>query len=181
MPEFASIDTNAIGTATRLTEKPNYALVAEAAAVVGLRRGLAAELAARYSELQPWPGTQETLLALAAAGVSLGVVTNCSERLGRIAADRLGVNLAVTVTAERAGFYKPDPGHVLRLFSRNWRYWFQIRRDFDVPRGYLDLAFPRAIAGLYELNSVLSRRNAHRRRRATNKGPVQLTVCSWCV
>jgi 2-haloalkanoic acid dehalogenase type II len=84
-------------------------LVAEAAAVVGLRRGLAAELASRYSELQPWPDTQETLAALAAAGVPLGVVTNCSERLGRIAADRLGVDFAVVVTAERAGFYKPDP------------------------------------------------------------------------
>jgi hypothetical protein len=143
-------------------------LVAEAAAVVGLRRGLAAELAARYSELQPWPGTQETLLALAAAGVSLGVVTNCSERLGRIA-------------GSAASILRPDPGLVPRLFSWNWRYWFQIRRDFDVPRGYLDLAFPRAIAGLYELNSVLSRGNAHRRRRATNKGPVQLNVCSWCV
>jgi len=33
--------------------------------------------------------------------------TNCSERLGRIAANCLGVDLAVIVTAERAGFYKP--------------------------------------------------------------------------
>jgi HAD superfamily hydrolase (TIGR01493 family) len=39
----------------------------------------------------------------------LGVVTNCSERLGRIAVDRLGVDIAVVVTAERAGFYKPHP------------------------------------------------------------------------
>ena len=84
-------------------------LVAEAAEVVGLRRGLAAELADRYTELQPWPGVQATLRAIAAAGVPLGVVTNCSERLGRIAADRLGVGFAVVVTAERAGFYKPDP------------------------------------------------------------------------
>ena len=84
-------------------------LVAEAAEVVGLRRDLAAELGGRYSELQPWPGTQETLRAIAAADVPLGVVTNCSERLGRMAADRLGVDLAVMVTAERAGFYKPDP------------------------------------------------------------------------
>ena len=59
--------------------------------------------------MQPWPGAQETLGAIAAAGVPLGVVTNCSEQLGRIAADRLGVDLAVIVTAERAGFYKPDP------------------------------------------------------------------------
>jgi 2-haloacid dehalogenase len=84
-------------------------LVAEAAAVVGLRPGLAAELEARYSELQPWPEVQETLRALAAAGVSLGVVTNCSEHLGHIAANCLGVDLAVIITAERAGFYKPHP------------------------------------------------------------------------
>lgn len=84
-------------------------LVAEAAEAVGLRRVLAAELGARYSELRPWPGAQETLRTIAAAGVPLGVVTNCSEKLGRIAADCLGVDLAVIVTAERAGFYKPDP------------------------------------------------------------------------
>jgi 2-haloalkanoic acid dehalogenase type II len=84
-------------------------VVAEAAAAVGLRRGLAAELASRYSELQPWPGTDETLDALASAGVPLGIVTNCSERLGHIAADRLEIDFAVIVTAERAGFYKPDP------------------------------------------------------------------------
>jgi 2-haloacid dehalogenase len=89
--------------------RPYEDLVADAAAVVGLRRGLAAELGARYSELQPWPGTLETLGSLTAAGVSLGIVTNCSERLGRIAADRLEVDFAVIVTAERAGFYKPDP------------------------------------------------------------------------
>ncbi len=89
--------------------RPYEDLVAEAAAVVGLRHGHADELGARYSELQPWPGTLEILGSLAAAGVSLGIVTNCSERLGRIAADRLEVDFAVIVTAERAGFYKPDP------------------------------------------------------------------------
>jgi FMN phosphatase YigB (HAD superfamily) len=36
-------------------------------------------------------------------------VTNCSERLGRIAAARVGVPFAAVVTAERAGFYKPHP------------------------------------------------------------------------
>jgi FMN phosphatase YigB (HAD superfamily) len=36
-------------------------------------------------------------------------VTNCSERLGRRAASALGIPLDVVVTAERAGYYKPDP------------------------------------------------------------------------
>ena len=31
------------------------------------------------------------------------------ERLGRAAAERIGVRFDVVVTAERAGFYKPDP------------------------------------------------------------------------
>ncbi|MNT29727.1 (S)-2-haloacid dehalogenase 4A [compost metagenome] len=39
----------------------------------------------------------------------LGVVTNCSERLGRRAAGLLGVDWDVVVTSEAAGFYKPDP------------------------------------------------------------------------
>jgi 2-haloacid dehalogenase len=37
------------------------------------------------------------------------VVTNCSEALGRLAANRVPVPLEVIVTAERAGCYKPDP------------------------------------------------------------------------
>ncbi len=89
--------------------RPYEDLVAEAAEAVGLPRSLAADLDARYIELQPWPETPQTLVALASAGLSLGVVTNCSERLGRIATERLGVKVEVIVTAERAGFYKPHP------------------------------------------------------------------------
>jgi 2-haloalkanoic acid dehalogenase type II len=94
--------------------RPYEALVAEAAATVGLDRRLADALAERYSELQPWPGAAAALGALAAAGIPLGVATNCSESLGRIAAGRIGVPFAAMVTAERAGFYKPDP-HPYRL------------------------------------------------------------------
>jgi 2-haloacid dehalogenase len=89
--------------------KPYGDLVAEAANAVGLPLSLAAELDARYAELQPWPSVERVLRTIASAGVPLGVVTNCSERLGRVAVDRLGVDFAVVVTAERAGFYKPHP------------------------------------------------------------------------
>jgi 2-haloacid dehalogenase len=89
--------------------RPYEALVAEAAAEVGLDRGLADDLAARYGDLSPWSGVTAALASLAAAGVKLGVTTNCSEALGRIAASRVGVTFDVLVTAERAGFYKPDP------------------------------------------------------------------------
>ena len=84
-------------------------LVAEAAEAVGMPRRLAKDLEDRYGELQPWPGVTQTLQALAARSIPLGVVTNCSERLGRIAADRVGVDFTAVITAEQAGFYKPDP------------------------------------------------------------------------
>jgi 2-haloalkanoic acid dehalogenase type II len=76
---------------------------------VGLSRDLAQSLGERYGELRPWPGVTATLKAVAALGIPLGVVTNCSERLGQVAASCVGVDFTVVVTAERAGFYKPDP------------------------------------------------------------------------
>lgn len=58
--------------------------------------------------MQPWPEVPEVLAGL--RGVyRLGVVTNCSEALGRAAAARTGVAFDTIVTAERAGFYKPHP------------------------------------------------------------------------
>lgn len=89
--------------------RPYKSLVADAAAAVGLDPRLADALGARYAGLQPWPGVATALGRLATAGIPLGVATNCSEALGRIAADRVGVPFAVMVTAEHAGFYKPDP------------------------------------------------------------------------
>jgi 2-haloalkanoic acid dehalogenase type II len=84
------------------------ALVEESALNVGLSRAHAVALADRFVELQPWPEAGETLRALKDAGMKLGVVTNCPERLGQIAAARVGVTFDSVVTAEPAGFYKPD-------------------------------------------------------------------------
>ena len=96
--------------------RPYEDLVGEAAEAAGLPRALAAQLAARYGEIAPWPEAITVLGSLHRAGIPLGVVTNCSEALGRIAADRVGVPLSVVVTAERAGYYKPDPApYVLAL------------------------------------------------------------------
>lgn len=50
-----------------------------------------------------------TLGKLAAAGLKLGIVTNCSRRLGWLAARRIGIDFACVVTAEDAGHYRPDP------------------------------------------------------------------------
>ena len=89
--------------------QPYEALVAAAAAEIGLDPRLADDLAARYAELRAWRGVIEELQRLVASGVRLGVATNCSEALGGIAASCVGVDFDVLVTAERAGFYKPDP------------------------------------------------------------------------
>ena len=88
--------------------RPYEVLVAEAATEAGLSPRLAAQLAARYGELEPWPEVREVLSALRRAGVALGVVTNCSEELGAKAVAR-SVEFDIVVTAERAGYYKPDP------------------------------------------------------------------------
>jgi 2-haloacid dehalogenase len=89
--------------------RPYEALVAGAAAEVGLSPTLAVHLAARYGELKPWPEVCEVLGALRREGLALGVVTNCSEALGTKAIACTGVTFDVVATAERAGYYKPDP------------------------------------------------------------------------
>lgn len=83
-------------------------LVAEAAIETGLGSQAAEQLEARWAELQPWPEARAVLKALK-PHYKLGIVTNCSEKLGRAAAELLGVPFDVVITSEQAGFYKPDP------------------------------------------------------------------------
>ena len=86
--------------------RPYDTLVAEAAEEAGLPCRLAAALTEGYARLEPWPEAPGVLSALGEV-VPLGIVTNCSEALGRLAATRTGGAFAAIVTAERAGFYKP--------------------------------------------------------------------------
>lgn len=88
--------------------RPYETLVEEAAIATGLGSQAAAELEARWGELQPWPEACAVLKALK-PHYKLGIVTNCSETLGRAAAGLLGVPFDVVITSEQAGFYKPDP------------------------------------------------------------------------
>lgn len=87
---------------------PYEQLVREAAVATDLPADAADALEARWLELPPWSGAQAALDALAGR-TKLGVVTNCSIRLGRQAAGRLQANWDCIITAEEAGFYKPDP------------------------------------------------------------------------
>jgi 2-haloacid dehalogenase len=88
--------------------QPYEALVARAAHASGLSEKLSSSLEEQWQTLEPWPEAPSVLKALKKMH-RLGVVTNCSERLGRAAAARVRVPFDVIVTSERAGFYKPDP------------------------------------------------------------------------
>ena len=87
--------------------RPYETLVREAAEATGLGAKHAAALAARWDELAPWDDVPEFLQKIP-DNVRVGVVTNCSEALGRRAAERVYA-FDVVMTSERAGYYKPDP------------------------------------------------------------------------
>lgn len=89
--------------------EPYESLVARAAEQTGMPSGAAAALEAAWNTLQPWDGAKELLHDLKNKNVRTGVVTNCSERLGRQAARLFGMPWDVVITAESAGFYKPQP------------------------------------------------------------------------
>ena len=89
--------------------EPYIALIGESAKAVGLSKSRADILASRWCELTPWSEAAEVVTELASK-TKIGVVTNCSEKLGAQAADKLGVEFDVFLTSERAGYYKPDPG-----------------------------------------------------------------------
>ena len=88
--------------------RPYESLVAEAASSTGLTHAHALALHQEWPSIKPWDEAPGVLRKLA-ANHKLGIVTNCSERLGRAAAAKPGVPFEVIVTSERAGFYKPRP------------------------------------------------------------------------
>ena len=87
---------------------PHETLVRDAARNTGLAESAADALEARWLDLPVWSGAQQTLDALKGR-TRLAVVTNCSIRLGALAAARLKTSWDCVVTAEEAGAYKPDP------------------------------------------------------------------------
>ena len=83
-------------------------LVKQAAQHVGLSAAAPQALEDNWLELAPWTGAVAALQQLH-PHCKLAVVTNCSNRLGRLAASLLPVQWDAVVTAEEAGSYKPDP------------------------------------------------------------------------
>ena len=116
---------------------PTEAIVAEAATAQGLDPSAADALTGRWAELTPWPEAPEVLHHLSTAGVRLGAVTNCSDVLGRRAADQFGDALDLVVTSEAAGAYKPSPQpYELALAELDLppdRVLFVAGSKFDIP------------------------------------------------
>jgi 2-haloacid dehalogenase len=86
--------------------QPFEQIVRVSAGEVGLGAERASELLRRWGEFEPWPDVPPVLERL--DGTRRFVVTNCSRKLGRLAAFRAG-RFELVVTAEEAGAYKPDP------------------------------------------------------------------------
>jgi 2-haloacid dehalogenase len=92
----------------RITASPAYVpyeeQVVAATADAGLPREAASALFARWREIEPWPDSA----ALARLALAYAFVTNCSETLARIAADQARLAPRFVLSAEEAGWYKPD-------------------------------------------------------------------------
>jgi 2-haloacid dehalogenase len=93
---------------TRITASPAYVpyeeQVVAATADAGLPREAAAALLTRWPKIEPWPDSA----ALARLALPYAFVTNCSQTLARIAADRSRLAPRFVLSAEEAGWYKPD-------------------------------------------------------------------------
>jgi len=96
--------------------RPFEDVVRDAAGVVGIERSKADELLARWGESAPWPDVPGVLGHL--NSYTKFIVTNCSERLGALAATRAGT-FDLVMTAERAGAYKPDRARTARRSTRS--------------------------------------------------------------
>ena len=86
--------------------RPFEDIVRESASEVGVDPKRASELLRRWGDFEPWPDVPEVLERL--DGRKRFIVTNCSRKLGRLAAFRAG-RFDLVMTAEEAGAYKPDP------------------------------------------------------------------------
>ena len=88
--------------------RPYERIVAVAAREAGLPVTLAGDLLSRWHTLEPYPDVEPALRTLAGLGVPIVVVTNTSQKLAEVAAARIPVVWTAVVSAEAAGYYKPD-------------------------------------------------------------------------
>lgn len=93
---------------SRMIAEKGYApyedLVADAAIEAGLPPGASAELFDRWASMEPWPDAA----ALSRLTRPYAFVTNCSTELARMAARRSGLTPWFTLSAQEAGWFKPE-------------------------------------------------------------------------
>jgi 2-haloalkanoic acid dehalogenase type II len=92
----------------RIAASPTYvpyeAEVVGATADVGLPPAAASELFERWREMEPWPDSA----VLSRLVLPYAFVTNCSKELAQVAAERSQLAPRFVLSAEEAGWYKPD-------------------------------------------------------------------------
>jgi 2-haloacid dehalogenase len=97
------------GVTRKIAASPTYVpyeeLVVGAAADLGLPRDAAFELFDRWRGMEPWPDS----VALLRLELPYAFVTNSSKPLARVAADRSQLAPRFVLSAEEAGWYKPNP------------------------------------------------------------------------
>ena len=96
------------GVTRKMAASPAYVpyeeLVVGTAAELGLPRDAASELFDRWREMEPWPDSA----ALSRLKLPYGFVTNSSKQLAHVAADRAQLAPRFVLSAEEAGWYKPN-------------------------------------------------------------------------
>jgi 2-haloalkanoic acid dehalogenase type II len=92
---------------------PYEDLVAEAASAMGIPGSAVTGLFEGWRTMTPWPDAQ----AIASLKAPFALVTNSSQALAELAAERSGLRPQFVLSAEEAGWYKPD-ARVYRLACR---------------------------------------------------------------
>ena len=93
---------------------PYDRLVADAASALDLPPTAPTGLLDRWADMDPWPDAA----ALRRLDVPFGFVTNCSSRPAKVAAERSGLGPGFVLSAEEAGWFKPDPRVYLQACRR---------------------------------------------------------------
>jgi 2-haloalkanoic acid dehalogenase type II len=92
-----------------MTAAPRYVpyeqLVVDAADKLRIPGEAAPALLERWHEMNPWPDSA----AVSGLELPYAFVTNCSRRLARLAAGRSRLAPRFVLSADEAGWYKPDP------------------------------------------------------------------------
>ncbi|MGY8985835.1 MAG: HAD-IA family hydrolase [Sphingomonadales bacterium] len=87
--------------------RPYEDVVMDATINAGLPLQFAIDLSLRWDQIKPWAETNEVLKNLC-SHVPMAIATNCSQGMGQTAANILEVKIPHIISAEEAGFYKPN-------------------------------------------------------------------------